>query len=501
MESQSRRWEVEKIQPRRFAKEKLYNFVNIVEKIWSAPMHHLIQAILIGAGQRGADVYGAYALAHPDEVRFVAVAEPNPERRVRFAAQHKIPPQNQFESWEALLEKAHYGQAAFVCTQDQQHTAPALAALRAGYDVLLEKPMATTADECRQLADTAEETGRQLHICHVLRYTPHFTKMREIIQSGVLGEIINVSHRENVSWWHMAHSFVRGNWRNTAESAPMILAKCCHDLDILIWMLDDRCESLSSVGGLKHFRAENAPAGAPQFCLDGCPAAETCPYYAPFIYEDLAPLWRGYADTSKGFARAVMRAQERAPGLVQALSALMPTLRQVSAYQGWPISVVAQNPTPENIHEALKSGPYGRCVYHCDNDVVDHQVAAMQFAGGASVTLTMHGHSHAEGRYTLIQGARGELRAEFGYGGAWIEVNEHRSDLRTRYDTSAGADEGHGGGDARLMRAFIGALHGEDSPALSTARRSLESHLMAFAAEEARLGEKVVRMDNWRLMI
>lgn len=473
-----------------------------------------IKAILIGAGQRGADVYGAYALAHPDEIRFAAVAEPNPKRRAHFAAQHQIPAQNQFESWEPLLEQLQYGQAALVCTQDQQHTAPTLAALRAGYDVLLEKPMATTADECKQLADTAEETGRQLHICHVLRFTPHFTKLRQIIQSGVLGEIISVSHRENVSWWHMAHSFVRGNWRKAAESAPMILAKCCHDLDILIWMLDDRCESLSSVGGLRHYRPENAPQGAPQFCLEGCPVAETCPYYAPFIYEDLLPLWRGYADTSKGFARAVMQTQERAPGLVKALSALLPTLRPLRDYRGWPVSVVAQNPTKEAIHNALKSGPYGRCVYHCGNDVVDHQVVAMQFECGASVTLTMHGHSHTEGRSTRIQGARGELRAEFGYGGAWIEVDEHRSDRRTRYDTSAASNEGHGGGDARLMRAFLesvgsqsgthfasGASPGGASQSashLTTARRSLESHWMAFAAEEARVGEKVVKMGEFR---
>ncbi len=461
-------------------------------------MNTPIHAILIGAGQRGADVYGAYALAHPDQIRFVAVAEPDAARRARFAAQHSIPLQNQFENWEPLLANPTYGQAALVCTQDQQHTAPTLAALRAGYDVLLEKPMATTAEECRQLADAAEATGCQLHICHVLRFTDHFIKMRQIIQAGDLGEIITVSHRENVSWWHMAHSFVRGNWRNTAKSAPMILAKCCHDLDILIWLLDDHCENLSSVGGLHHFRREQAPAGAPKFCLDGCPAAETCPYYAPFIYEDLLPLWRSYADSSEGYARAVMRAQERAPGLVKSLAALLPSLRQVSDYRGWPISVVAQDPTPENVHEALKSGPYGRCVYHCDNDVVDHQVVAMQFASGASVTLTMHGHSHIEGRFTRIQGAKAELQAGFGYGGSWIEVNEHRSNRRRRYDTSADANAGHGGGDARLMAAFLRALRGEALPAISTARRSLESHLMAFAAEEARLGKCVVKMVKFR---
>jgi len=471
-----------------------------------------IDAIMIGAGQRGADVYGAYALRNPEQIRFVAVAEPNPERRQRFAKQHEITPDSQFESWEQLVELPQFGQAAFICTQDQLHTAPTLAALHAGYDVLLEKPMATTAEECRQLVDVAEETGRQLHICHVLRFTKHFTKMREIIQSGELGEIVNVSYRENVSWWHMAHSFVRGNWCKKENSAPMILAKCCHDLDILIWMMGQTCEHLSSVGNLMHYRPANAPEGAPKYCLDGCPAENTCPYYAPFIYVDLLPLWRNYADTANGFPRLAARAQERAPGFIKALSSVVPMLQTMSEYRGWPRSVISQDPTPENLMEALREGPYGRCVYHCDNDVVDHQVVNMLFdapGGGASVTLTMHGHSHVEGRFTRIQGSRAELQAGFGYGGSWIEVNDHRSDRRMRYDTSASTNSGHGGGDDRLMTAFLNSLHenemrlsqhtfGESASHLSTARQSLESHLMAFAAEEARIGQTVVKMSSFR---
>ena len=364
--------------------------------------------------------------------------------------------------------------------------------------------MATTAEECRQLADVAEETGRQLHICHVLRFTKHFTKMRQIIHSGDLGEIVSVSHRENVSWWHMAHSFVRGNWRKKEDSAPMILAKCCHDLDILIWMMDQNSTQLSSVGSLMHYRPENAPEGTPKYCLDGCPAAETCPHYAPFIYVELLPLWRNYADTAKGIPRLAAQAQERAPGLVRALGNLAPSLREMADYRGWPRSVVAQDPTPENLMEALRQGPYGRCVYHCDNDVVDHQVVNMQFEEGASVTLTMHGHSHVEGRFTRIQGSRAELQASFGYGGSRIEVNEHRSDRSIRYDTSADNSSGHGGGDERLMNAFLMSLREGESAELeltshlSTARQSLESHLMAFAAEEARLKAKVVQMEMFR---
>ncbi len=456
------------------------------------------KAILIGAGQRGREVYGAYALQRPDELRFVAVAEPNQEKRLRFAAQHNIPPEDQFPSWEALLEQPQYGPAAVVATQDWQHTQPTLAALRGGYHVLLEKPMATTAEECRQLALTSEETGRQLHICHVLRYTEHFLKLREIVQSGMLGQVVNVSHRENVSWWHMAHSFVRGHWRNSAESSPMILAKCCHDFDILLWMLDQRCEQLSSVGSLLHYRAENAPEGAPKYCLEGCPVSETCPYYAPFIYIDLLPVFRSLAETSSGIIKGAIQIQLRAPGLIKVLSKGVPLLRHLSEYRGWPRSVVALDPTPEKLLAALREGPYGRCVYHCDNDVVDHQVVAMQFEEGLSVTLTMHGHSHIEYRTTRIEGSQATLFAEAGYGGSWIEVNQHHSDQKTRWDTSARVGEGHGGGDFGLVAAFVRSLQNGDEGARTTARQALESHLMAFAAEQARLESRVIRMDEFR---
>lgn len=462
-------------------------------------MSQPIQAILIGAGQRGLEAYGPYALRHPDQIQFVAVAEPDAERRERFAAQHHIPPENQFETWEPLLEKPRLGEAALVCTQDQMHTAPATAALKAGYHVLLEKPMATTLAECQQLVAVSEETGRQLHICHVLRYTEHFQQLKKVVDSGVLGDIVNISHRENVAWWHMAHSFVRGNWRNTAQSAPMILAKCCHDLDILVWLLEDRADILNSVGGLMHYRPENAPQGATQRCLDSCPAASTCRYYAPFIYIDHTPLWRGIADSGKGMARWAARQALTHPGLVKALSLVIPDLKMVADYRGWPSSAVTNDPSPENLLAALREGPYGRCVYYCDNDVVDHQVVNMQFVGGTSVTLTMHGHSHLEGRITRIEGSNATLTSAFSHGGSWIEVNEHASDRCRRYDTSATVKSGHGGGDFGLMAGFVRALWADDEKAaLTSARTSLESHLMAFAAEEARLKKKTVRMADYR---
>jgi predicted dehydrogenase len=187
------------------------------------------------------------------------------------------------------------------------------------------------------------------------------------------------------------------------------------------------------------------------------------------------------------------------PGVIRLLSKFIPDLKMLSDYRGWPSSAVTLDPTPENLLEALKTGPYGRCVYHCDNDVVDHQVVSMSFERGASVTLTMHGHSHLEGRMTRIEGSNATLTSAFSFGGSWIEVNEHRSDRRTYYDTTTSLRSGHGGGDHRLMAGFLQALQANDpDTALTTARTSLESHLMAFAAEEARLGKKTVRMSDYR---
>ncbi|HWQ45680.1 MAG TPA: Gfo/Idh/MocA family oxidoreductase [Longilinea sp.] len=455
-----------------------------------------IHAILIGAGNRGADSYAPYALQHPQELRFVAVAEPDPVRRARFASAHNIPIERQFSGWEELLDRPPLGEAALVCTQDWQHTAPALAAMRAGYHVLLEKPMAPTEKECRTLVKTSEETGQQLHICHVLRYTAHGKKLSEILHSGQLGEIVDIDHRENVSWWHMAHSFVRGAWRNADQSNPMILAKCCHDLDFLPWISGQTCVRLSSTGSLLEFKADHAPAGAPKRCTDGCPVQASCIYYAPWLYMELVPFWRSFVATGQGLPAALIRTYLKSPQLIRAASAVVPFLRQVTQYRGWPLGVLAEDPTPENILHALQTGPYGRCVYACDNNVVDHQVVMMEFSGGASVTLTMHGHSHIEYRSTKVEGTRGRLMAELGNGGAWITVDDHRSGKRQRFNTSGPTGEGHGGGDAELMAGFVASVRGQAAP-LTPARESLASHLLAFAAETSRLKHSVVETSDF----
>jgi len=461
-----------------------------------------ITVLLFGAGNRGANSYGPYALEHPEEIQFVAVAEPNPIRRQKFAQAHNITPENQFETWEDALKAGKIADAVLNATQDDMHHDSAVSSMRAGYDMLLEKPIAPTLSETIHIIQTAEETGRLLMICHVLRYTDFFRKVFEIINSGVLGQIINISHSENVSYFHMAHSYVRGNWRNLAVSAPMILAKCCHDFDLLYWFLGEKCTHLSSFGNLRHFKDENAPAGAPERCTDGCPAAEACPYYAPRIYIDSIPIKQAVARSKNPFYRLLGKLTLNQPGTAKAIGKIIPSLRVLTEYSGWPRNTITEQPqSDEVVMEALKTGPYGRCVYHCDNNVVDHQVVSMVFPSGITATLTMHGHSHQEGRTLRVDGSRATLLGKFSYSQAWIEIHDHTTSRVDRYSFPSEVDctSGHGGGDFGLMQRFVEVMRGQKPP-LTGVQDSIESHLMAFAAEVARVGNTTVDMENFRKM-
>jgi len=429
-----------------------------------------LNLVVMGAGSRGMYAYAAYALRHPDQVRIVGVAEPDPIRRQRFADAHDLSDDRCFTSWEELIDAGQIGDAAIVTTQDQMHVEPAIAAMNAGYDVLLEKPMAHTLEGCMQLVHAAERTGRVLQICHVLRYAPFWRKLHEILDSGALGELITVEHRENVAFWHMAHSFVRGNWRNKALSSPMILAKCCHDMDALVWNLNQRVKRLSSVGSLLHYRAESVGPEIPARCTDGCPIEPSCPFSAIGIYVDYERTFPGMAARAGEFG-----VDPAAPDL-------------------WPINVITADYSRAGRLAAIQNGPYGRCVYRCDNDVVDHQSVLMELESGASVNMVMHGHSNEEHRSMRYDGTKATLRARALEPGE-IEINYHGGKTE-RILVDSGA-LGHGGGDEGIMHDFVRVLRGEIAP-LTTARVSLESHLMAFAAEEARLTGGVIAMDDYR---
>jgi len=413
-----------------------------------------IKIALIGAGQRGIN-YVAYVRKQRLDAEVVAVADPNPARRRAIQEMFDLEDGSCYENWETLLDNTEkLADAVFVCTQDRMHMAPTLKALAAGYHVLLEKPMSTEPEECIQMAAAAKKHDRLLVICHVLRYTHFFSALKRLLDEGAIGKLTAIQHNENVGYWHQAHSFVRGNWRNTAESSPMILSKSSHDLDILLWLAGEDCVRLSSFGSLSYFHAGNAPEGAPNRCLEGCPVSDTCEYYAPKHY--------------------------------------------LTDNVWWPTSAIGDDMSYEGRVKALEEGPYGRCVFRCDNDVVDHQVVNMEFASGLTAAFTMSAFTRDVSRTIKLMGTKGEIRGA-------MEKDEIEV---IRFDTgfseiislkSPGGHVGHGGGDGGLIRDFLKLLKsGGSNSSLTSAENSVQSHLMAFAAEESRLSKRVVEMKEYR---
>ena len=406
-----------------------------------------VTAVVLGAGARGR-VYADYAKAHPEEIRIVAVAEPKADRLARFARDYGVPEAACYTDWAELLAQPRLADAALICTMDHLHYAPCMEAIRQGYQILLEKPMSPSAAECAAMQRAAEEKGVVLAVCHVLRYTPFFSKIKQLIDGGAVGEVQVIEQTEHVCYWHQAHSFVRGNWRRKDESAPMILAKCCHDLDLLSWMAGAACRSLSSYGGLAHFTAEHAPAGAPARCLDGCPASESCPYYAPKLY--------------------------------------------LTENTDWPTDTISVDMSLEARTEALRTGPYGRCVYRCDNDVVDHQVVAMEFENGIAATLTMTAFTPRLTRTVRVMGTKGMIEGDLEQ--CTVTLQPFGGEAQTFSAEVLGANAyGHGGGDVGLMHDFVLQVRG-GGEGRTSAKQSLESHLMAFAAEQARVSGAAVEL-------
>lgn len=460
----------------------------------------LITAVLIGAGARGRESYGRWALKNKDKISFIAVAEPNEVRRALFAKEWNIPFDRQYKTWEELLNEkvGVLADACLVCTPDQMHTAPALKALEIGYHVLLEKPMAPTEQECKELIKGSEKSGKQLRICHVLRYTEFFSRLKKAIADGCIGDIISIQHSENVAYWHFGHSYVRGMYRKAAESTPIILAKTCHDLDLIYYMVDSPTKSIHSFGELKHYRSENAPPGVPKRCTDGCPIEKSCPWYAPRLYMRAEPLARISQRSKSKFSRWLGKVNINNLGFVKLMSKLIPPLKTLVNWDHWPATAITDDLTPEGKMKALREGPYGRCVYHCDNDVPDHQIVNILFENGVTATMTMHGHSYLDGRWIRIDGTKGTLKGHFTYGGEKLLYYDHRYVEEIVLWESGITFTAHGYGDERLMESFIESLLKEKHDALTSARASLESHLMGFAAEKSRLENRVVSLEELR---
>lgn len=407
---------------------------------------------VVGAGSRGS----AYArCAAASGARVVAVAEPRRPRRERLASEHGLPPYATFRGWRELAARPRLSDAVLIATQDALHVQPAVAFADLGYHLLLEKPMATTEADCVRIVDAVEAAGVLGAVCHVLRYTPYTRAMKRLVDSGDVGEVVSVEHLEPVGWWHHAHSYVRGNWRREDESTFMLMAKSCHDLDWLAHLTGRRASRVSSFGGLHHFRPEQRPAGAADRCLD-CAVEPDCPYSASRLY--LGCL--GDPDRER-----------------------------------WPLSVVTDELTEAGVRRALREGPYGRCVYACDNDVVDHQIVGVEYDDGVTASFTMTAFTPLGHRRTRVFGTRGSLEGD----GIDIVVHDFVTGARRVVHTSTGTDAsaaaGHGGGDQGLVDAFLSALRtGDRAHVLSDVRESLHTHRVVWAAERARRSGTVVEL-------
>lgn len=408
-----------------------------------------VTSIVIGAGLRGGHVYSQYALDHPDEFQVVAVAEPDKERRESFAKRHNIPEELCFESYEELLGKEKLADCAMICTMDRMHYEPTIMALKKGYHVLCEKPMSPDKKEIIEMGEMAKKYDRILSVCHVLRYSPFFSKLKELLEEGKIGRLMTIQHMEEVGYWHQAHSFVRGNWRNAEESSPMILQKCCHDMDIMLWLADSKCESLSSFGELSYFTEKNAPEGAPAYCLDGCPHRDECAFYAPRFY--------------------------------------------LENLDGYLVRAVTDQTDPEHVLEALKKGPYGRCVFHCDNTVVDHQSVDIKFENQVTASFLMTAFTDQCARRIRLMGTKGEIKGDMDAG--TIEIRDFVSGNLETIELHTPAN-GHNGSDMSMMHDFV-RMVGEGRKGKTDAAVSVESHLMALAAEEARITGQVVNLRGF----
>lgn len=409
----------------------------------------MIKAALIGAGGRGKDVYADYALKYPNEIQFVAVAEPNEHKRNEFVAKHNIASDMVFDSWEKLLEEPKFCDAVFVCTQDKMHFQPAIKAIERGYNLLLEKPMSNNLKECIKIVEASKDHNNSITVAHVLRYTPFFKKLKQIIDSGIIGDVVNIDLNENVGYWHYAHSYVRGNWSNSETSSPMILAKSCHDMDILLWLVGKKPLKISSFGSLKYFKEENAPKNSSDRCLD-CAVEYECPYSALKTY---------LVDNNE-----------------------------------WPVSVISHDLSMEGRIKALKEGPYGKCVFRSNNNVVDHQVVNIQFEDDVTAAFTMSGFTNEMTRKIIIMGTLGEVTGDLDNNEVIVKLFGSGEQQYINVENLFG---GHSGGDTGLMKYYTRQLKDKVVEGLTSAEVSLLSHVMAFSAEHSRITGQTIDLEEF----
>ena len=404
--------------------------------------------VILGCGQRG-QLFADWLHEHPEAGRVVAIAEPKADRRAHVAQQHAVPPDMQFESWEDLLARPRLADAAINTLMDRLHMPSALKALDAGYHMLLEKPMATTLEDCVAIDAARRRNKRIVSICHSLRYHRCYAEVKRLLDDGAIGKLVSFDQIECVDPVHQAHSFVRGNWGVEAKSAFMLLAKSCHDIDLVAYLVGKPCLRVSSFGHRSHFRKEQAPEGAPKRCTDGCPVETECPYSSYKVYVEGSP----YANLI-GLHR------------------------------------FSRDERLQFVHTA----PYGRCVYHCDNDVVDHQVVNFEFGDHITGTFTMTAFAPGN-RQLRLHGTHGYITADLGAN--TISLKRFWGSGTRENIVIPPQVGGHGGGDDNTMKCFIQALRTNDPKAvLTTTEESLRTHTITFAAERARKEGRVVELSE-----
>ena len=402
-----------------------------------------ITVVVIGCGNRG-KMYARYAKTYNDHIKVVGVSDILENRCNYVGDQHNVPQENRFGHYREVFERPKMADAVVIATPDDRHYEPCIKAMQMGYHVLLEKPAAPTEKECTDILKVSQEKNRIVAISHVLRYSPYFIAMKSVVDSGAIGELVSIQHMEPIQYAHMAHSYVRGNWRCEKDTTPIILAKSCHDLDIIRWIVGKPCKSISAYGSLHLFKKENMPAGAPPRCTDGCPHQDTCPYSAIDIYVK----------------------QKRHLGVFD-----------------------LKNKKDENeILEKLKTNWYGRCVYQCDNDQPDHYVATMTFEGGKTASFNMEAFAPIHGRRTRLMGTMGYIEGDMKKFTLWdFKTGDKKVWSMEVEEVEEYKGSGHGGGDHALLRDFIEAVALQDENRLSSAIDvSIESHVMGFAAEKSR---------------
>ena len=410
---------------------------------------------ILGMGNRGT-AYAANILKYPQEAQIVAMAD---NRRIRLDAANKyvnLSEECLFDGADAILAQPKMADIMVIATQDAQHKDHAIRAMELGYDLLLEKPISNKLEQIAAIAQVAKRLGRTVFVCHVLRYTPFYKQIKKLLDEGVVGKVETVEAAEHVGYYHIAHSYVRGNWHKEADSSPMILAKCSHDMDILLWLTGKQCKKVNSFGSLDYFTAENAPEGSTERCKD---CQLDCPFHAQRFY--------------------------------------------LSRIPGWPANILNPEPTEENILKVLDETNYGKCVFRMDNDVVDHQTCNLLFADGVTATFQMTGFNNKQTRTIRIMGTEGEIWGRMSDKKVyWQRYGQQPNEIDLT--TLATNFTGHGGGDQGLVHDVIRYMRGEefDTSSITFIDRSVESHYLAFAAEASRVqGGQLVDVEQFKANI